>query len=94
MADAREGAETVALQALGWLVAQEDLLEAFLGASGSSPEDLRQRAGEPEFLGAVLDFLLTDDAWVMRFCTETGLAFDLPVRARAALPGGAQVHWT
>jgi len=90
----RENAETVALQALGWLAAHEDLLPVFLGASGASLSELRGRAADPEFLGAVLDFLLMDDAWVKEFCTNAGLPFSRPAEARAALPGGAQMHWT
>ena len=88
-----ESAETLGLQALGWIAASEDLLPVFLGATGSAPGDLRRRAAEPEFLGAVLDFLLLEDAWVTGFCDAAGLAYDLPRRARAALPGGAAEDW-
>lgn len=90
----QDSAETIALQALGWLAASDDLLPVFLGATGACEADLRARAAEPEFLGSVLDFLMMDDAWVVAFCTEQGLAFDVPMMARAALPGGAQVNWT
>ena len=58
------------------------------------PVRLRARAGEPEFLASVLDFLMLDDAWVMRFCDGAGLAYEAPMQARAALPGGAPMHWT
>lgn len=87
-------AETLALQVLAWLVGNDDLLPAFLGATGASEEDLRAQAGDPAFLGAVLDFLAMDDAWIVAFCDANGLAYDLPMRARAALPGGQQTHWT
>ncbi|MEI4233816.1 DUF3572 domain-containing protein [Roseovarius sp. D22-M7] len=90
----QDSAETIALQALGWLAANDDLLPVFLGATGASEADLRARAAEPEFLGSVLDFLMMDDAWVVAFCEGQGLAFDIPMMARAALPGGAQVNWT
>lgn len=87
-------AETLAAQALAWLVGEEDLLPVFLGSTGATEADLRQQMAEPAFLGSVLDFLLMDDAWIMRFCEATNAAFDMPMRARAALPGGEQVHWT
>lgn len=90
----QEAAETLALQALAWLLADPERAGAFLGATGAAPGDLRQVAGDPVFLGAVLDFLLSDDAHVIAFCTENGLPFDRPLAARAALPGGGQVHWT
>lgn len=90
----QDSAETIALQALGWLAANDDLFPVFLGASGASAGDVAARAGDAEFLGAVLDFLLMDDAFVMGFCDAAGLAYGLPMQARAALPGGGQVHWT
>lgn len=94
MAYTREAAETLGLEVLGWLVGQEDLIGVFLGSTGTSETELRARAGDPEFLGSVLDFLLMDDAWVVRFCDGHGLAYDRLMLARAALPGGDQVHWT
>ncbi|WP_092499484.1 DUF3572 domain-containing protein [Meinhardsimonia xiamenensis] len=87
-------AEAVALRALAWLAGEEDLLRVFLGASGASPADLAARAGEPEFLVAVLDFLLLDDAWITAFCDAEGLSYETPAAARRALPGGAELHWT
>jgi hypothetical protein len=90
----QDAAETVALRALGWLAANDDLFPVFLGATGASAGEVAARAGEAEFLGAVLDFLLMDDAWVMAFCDGAGLGYGVPMQARAALPGGGQVNWT
>jgi Protein of unknown function (DUF3572) len=94
MTNKQEIAETLAIEALTWLVGQEDLLGLFLGASGLAPAELRGRAGDPDFLASVLDFILTDDAWVRRFCDGAGRAYDAPMRARQALPGGEPPHWT
>ena len=90
----RESAETLALKALGWLVAEADLLPVFLGSTGLGEADLRERAGDADLLGAILDFLLMDDAWVTRFCDSHDVGYDHLMQARAALPGGEQVHWT
>ncbi|TNJ41825.1 DUF3572 domain-containing protein [Phaeobacter sp. B1627] len=87
-------AEVLSLKALSWLAGNDDLLPVFLGASGASLSDLRDRVNDATFLGAVLDFLLMDDAWVMAFCDLEGLPYSALVEARAALPGGEQVHWT
>ncbi len=94
MANSADRAEVIALQALGWLVAHEDLLPVFLGSTGTSESDLRDRAMEPEFLGSVLDFLMMDDAWVVASCDANGIAYEEPMAARVKLPGGDRVHWT
>ncbi len=90
----RDSAETLALQALGWLAADDDLLPTFLASTGASEDDLRARATDPLFLGAVLDFLMMDDAWVIAFCDTVTLPYDRIWSARCALPGGEQVNWT
>lgn len=89
-----ENAETIALQALGWLAANEELMPVFLGASGASVDDLKAQAGDPAFLGSVLDFITMDDAWVVQFCDSASLEYTVPMMARMALPGGAQMNWT
>ena len=90
----RTAAETIALRALGWLAGHDELLPVFLGSSGASADALREQAGDPEFLGAVLGFLTMDDAWVIAFCDAEDLPYTVPMEARAALPGGESVHWT
>lgn len=94
MSLSRDAAEAIALRCLAWLAGQDELLPVFLGATGAAAADLRDRAAEPEFLGFVLDFVLMDDAWVIAFCTAEGLEYTAPMAARAALPGGADMHWT
>lgn len=94
MADQQELAETLALNALAWLAGQDELLGVFLGSSGLAQSELAERAKEPEFLGAVLDFLLMDDAWIVAFADAHAVPYDQVMRARQALPGGASVHWT
>jgi len=90
----QEQAETVAIQALGWLAGEEDLLGVFLGATGADINELKQMAGNPEFLGSVLDFILMDDSHVLGFCAASGLPNEVPMQARQSLPGGDVVNWT
>ncbi|MEP2030989.1 MAG: DUF3572 domain-containing protein [Paracoccaceae bacterium] len=94
MVMSQETADTVALQALAWLAGNDELLPVFLGTTGASAQDLRTRAADAEFLLSVLDFLMMDDAWVIAFCDETSIAYDIPMQARHALPGGTPTHWT
>ena len=89
-----ERAETIALQALGWLAANDDLCPLFLGSTGASVDDLRERATDPAFLASVLSFLTMDDDWIIAFCDDAGLSYEKPLQARYALPGQAQVEWT
>lgn len=89
-----EQAQIIALKALGWLAANEELCPVFLGATGGSADDLRAQATDPAFQASVLEFLTMDDAWVIAFCDAHDLAYDLPLRARYALPGAEQVNWT
>jgi hypothetical protein len=90
----QESAETVALQALAWIVARDDDLQMFLDASGADRNALASGARDPVFLGALLDFLLGDDARVMAFCDAHQLPYTALAEARAALPGGENLHWT
>jgi hypothetical protein len=89
-----ETAETIALQALGWLVGNDDLCPTFLGATGSSVDDLRSRATDPAFQASVLEFITMDDNWVIAFCDTVEIAYDQPLMARYALPGAEAIHWT
>ena len=91
---AQEAAEAIALRALVWTLDDDDRRAAFLAATGAQPADLAKGARDPAFLGAVLDFLLSDEARVIAFCTDENLNFAAPLRARAGLPGGDVPHWT
>lgn len=90
----RDSAEVLALQVLGWLAGNEELLPVFLGASGATRDDVRNGAQDPVFLGSVLDFILMDDAWVVQACDAIDAKYDALSGARQALPGGEQVNWT
>jgi hypothetical protein len=87
-------AEFVAIQALGHIAGEEDLLFAFVDHTGLSPDELRARAGEPEILGGVLDFILMDEKRLLEFCGAANLRPEIPGIARRLLPGGEEVHWT
>jgi len=90
----RNSAEALAAEVFAWLAEDPDLLGVFLGATGTAPADLGAQSGTPEFLASVLDFLLMDDAWIAAFCEARNHAYEAPMRARLALPGGETMHWT
>lgn len=91
---ASAAAEALATEALLWLAGQGELLRDFLVASGAGPDEIRARAADPEFLAAVLDFVLMEEAWVLDFAADRGVKPDQVARARAQLPGGDLPHFT
>jgi hypothetical protein len=89
-----DSAQIIALQALAWIVSDDDRLAALMANSGIDPGGLRAHADDPQTLGAVLDHLLSDDQAVIAFCDAHGLPYTTPLAARAMLPGGDTLHWT
>jgi len=63
-------AEALALHALAFLAEDPERLGRFLALTGIGPADLKARAGEPEFLGGVLDHLLGDERLLLAFSKE------------------------
>jgi Protein of unknown function (DUF3572) len=61
----RDEAERIALEALGYLVADEDRLWPFLGATGLEPGTIRDAAQSPGFLVAVLDYVAGNEPLLM-----------------------------
>ena len=90
----QEAAETVALQALGWLLSQPEDLGGFLSASGAAPGDLAHLARDPVFLAALVDYLLETDDRVLACTKDLGLPAMALGEARQGLPGGRDPHWT
>ena len=80
-------AEILALKGLAFLANSEGPLDRFMALSGACADDLRERAGEPEFLAAVMDFLMSDENLLMAFCDEASIDPRDVQMARMALPG-------
>ncbi len=85
----REGAETVAIAALGFLVADPERLARFLALSGLGPHNLRQAATSPGFLAAVLDHLAADEPLLIAFAAAQGIDPAAVTGARDKLSGPA-----
>jgi Protein of unknown function (DUF3572) len=82
--------ETLALRVLAHVATDEALLPRFLAVSGLDGAALKARAGDPALLGGLLDFVLFDDALVLRLAAALGVKPEAFARARARLPGGRQ----
>ena len=83
-------AETLAVQALGFLASEPERIGPFLAATGLDPANLRAAAGEPGFLAAVLDFLLDHEPTLLDAAHDLGVPAERIVRLRRCLPGAAE----
>jgi hypothetical protein len=90
----QDSAESLALQVLGWLAGQDEVFGAFLAHAGANAAEIRARVADPDLLGAVLDFLLSDEALLVQFCADAGIRPETPMQARMMLPGGELPNWT
>lgn len=71
---ARLDPEATAIRALSFIAADPERLSQFLDASGIGPETLRSAASEPGFLAQVMDYLAGDEALLLAFAANEGLA--------------------
>ena len=83
----KEDPETVAIEALAHVAADEALMTRFLTLTGIDLGDLRQAAGEPGFLVAVLDFLAGHEPDLVAFAQVSERDPEAVVSARHALAG-------
>lgn len=81
----RDEAETVALQALGFLASEPSRLTRFVGETGISLDTLHARASEPDVMRAVLESLLRDEPELLMFTANTGLEPEAVSRAHRTI---------
>jgi hypothetical protein len=81
----RGDAESLALQALVWILSDQDRAERLIAVTGLDPDDLRARAGEPAVLSAVLGFLENYEPDLIACAESLGVKPEALVRARALI---------
>ena len=86
----RNDPQQTAIEVLGWLASEPELLSRFLALSGLEASNLRAAANEPGFLVGVLSFLMTHEPTLMRFSEATGTPPETVARAWQALGGGSE----
>jgi Protein of unknown function (DUF3572) len=84
---AREAAEMLAIQALGFIAGEPERLDAFLAATGLTLERLRESATEPDFLAGVLEHMLADESLLLAFADSAAIDPAAVARARNTLGG-------
>jgi hypothetical protein len=83
----RNGAESMAVQALGFLAQEPERLGQFLAASGMGPDMIRKAAADPGFLAGVLDFIAGDQPLLLAFAAHANIDPRMVERAQLLLGG-------
>ncbi|MCX8569337.1 MULTISPECIES: DUF3572 domain-containing protein [Hyphomicrobiales] len=87
-----ESAEALAIQALGFVASDPELLPRFLAVTGIEAHQIRRAAMEPGFLAGVLQFILAHEPTLLRFSEAVGIAPSEVGIAARALPLGGEDH--
>lgn len=69
-----EDADTLALRALGWTLAEPDRADRLLAVTGIEPAALRAGVDDPAVLAATLQFLLANEADLVACADGLGVA--------------------
>ena len=83
----RDEAETIAIQALGFLAEEPNRIGRFLSLTGMEPGTLMEGAETAAVQVALLDHLLGDESLLMVFSGHAALTPDAVAEARALLSG-------
>lgn len=74
-------AETIALQAAAFIAADEEALCGLLRLTGLTLPDLKASLEQLEILSGILQFLLQNEARLIKFCHSAGLDPTAPALA-------------
>lgn len=78
-------AQNIAIGFLGFLGRESEHLSRFLALTGLDPAQLRANARKDEFLAALLDYLMADEALLLAYCANENVAPGSVAPARALL---------
>jgi len=81
-------AEELAIEALGFIAQDNELMGRFLALTGLAGADIRQAVATPGFMAGVLEFFLNHEPTLLAFCSAAGKNPQRVAQAFALLPGG------
>lgn len=81
-----EDAQTIALKAIAFIAADDELFSRFVALTGCGIDGIRERISQAGFLGGVLDFILGDEPTLLAFAEAEQFAPETPMAARHLLP--------
>jgi hypothetical protein len=88
-----DDAQAMAIQILGWITGQPDLLSRFMALSGVDGGSIRQAAAEPGFLAGVTSFVMAHEPTLMSFCTENDVKVERVVACHHKIAGPDAESW-
>lgn len=83
----RIDAQTMALQVIGWIVADMGRAERFLAMTGLDPDQLRAGVGQSAIQLAALDFLVGHEPDLLACAADLGEKPEALVAAREGMAG-------
>jgi hypothetical protein len=83
----KQAACDLAVEALGHIAGDPELLARFLAATGLDPGSIRDAAAEPEFLLGVLEHVCSDERLLIAFATHADLRPEEIEAAKQTLAG-------
>ena len=86
----QEEAETLALEILGFIAADDYLMRGLLAQSGLTQQDFMQSVSNPAFLAMILDYFMSNDKAAGNFLEEKNYSPNIIQNARRALPAPSE----
>jgi hypothetical protein len=84
---ARQAACDLAIEALGYIAGDPELLARFLAMTGLDPGAIRAAAANPDFLVGVLEYVCDDERLLIAFATHADIGPEEIEIAKQALVG-------
>lgn len=81
----QDEAESIAIQALGFLAEDEERLSRFFELTGLAADNIRSQAKSRSFQSSLLGYLMSDETLLLVFCANSGLDPSIIAPARHAL---------
>ena len=82
---AHDDPETIAIMALGWILADERRADRLLSLTGLTPDQLRAGAGNPQILAEVLRFLESHEPDLIAAAEHLNIAPERLISVRRSL---------
>lgn len=87
-----EDAESLAIEALGFISSDPTLLQRFLAITGISASEVRRAAAEPGFLAGVMNFIAAHEPTLIAFASSVAVEPQSVTEALRLLQSGDEQY--